>query len=203
MIRILHTGLLALGALAATPLFAAGNTIVPGRYDAMLLAVTPDHQVQGYYREELGEGVSRRCDFYLQGPIDGAMPAHITTWRTEALPGSLAASDNGVVLTIERGLDHPGCMSVLGPEIATGFDLQRIDKRAWIGLVSISADKAYLLKNPGSSTSKRPYIIKNDVVGVLEYKDGWARVEYVNGDDRSFKGWIRADQFAKLVPPQG
>lgn len=203
MNRILCAGLLALGALVATPLFAAGSTIKPGRYDAMMLAVTPDHQVQGYYLEELGEGVSRRCTFYLQGAIDGPSPAPITTWRTESLPGSIAASDKGVVLTVARGDEHPGCSSVLGPMIGKGLPLQRIDTRPWIGLVSIAADKAYLLKTPGSKAGKRPYIIKNDVVGVLEYKDGWARVEYVNGDDRSFKGWIRADQFTKLAPPQG
>lgn len=45
----------------AAPSFAAN--LEAGRYDALMLAVTPDHQVEGYYLEELGEGVSRRCTF--------------------------------------------------------------------------------------------------------------------------------------------
>lgn len=202
MTRILCAGVLALGLLPAASLLAAETAIKPGRYDALMLAVTPEHQVEGYYLEELGEGVSRRCTFYLQGPADGANPLQVTTWRKQAYPGSIAASDYGVVLTVARGREHPGCMSVLAPMIATGMELGRIDSRPWIGLVSVSADKAYLLKSPGAKAGKRPYIVKNDVVGVLEYQQGWARVEYVNADDRSFTGWIRTDQYTRLTPPK-
>jgi hypothetical protein len=194
--RLLVTGVLSLGLVA--PLLADTATLEPGRYEALMLAVTPDHQVEGFYAEELGEGVSRRCAFYFKGQPGGS----ITTWNRAAYPGQVAATADGVTLTVQKGREHPGCMSVLAPEIATGLELGRIDSRAWIGLVSVSSDKAYLLKAPGSKATKRPYIVKNDVVGVLEYKDGWAKVEYVNADDRSFTGWIRADQYSRLVAPK-
>lgn len=184
----------------AAPSFAAN--VEAGRYDALMLAVTPDHQVEGYYLEELGEGVSRRCTFYLQGPVTDGKPAPITTWRKQAFAGTLAASDYGVVLTVAQGRDHPGCMSVMAPQITSGLELGRIESKPWIGLVSVSADKAYLQKSAGAKATKRPYIVKNDVVGVLAYKDGWARVEYVNADDRSFTGWIRQDQYSRLTPPK-
>lgn len=90
----------------------------------------------------------------------------------------------------------------MAPQITSGLELGRIESKPWIGLVSVSADKAYLQKSAGAKATKRPYIVKNDVVGVLAYKDGWARVEYVNADDRSFTGWIRQDQYSRLTPPK-
>ena len=69
-------------------------------------------------------------------------------------------------------------------------------------LSEVSADKAYLLKTPGAKTAKRPYIVKRDVVGVLAFKDGWAQVEFINADDRSFTGWISQDQYSRLAAPK-
>mgnify|MGYP006156259523 CR=1 FL=1 len=125
----------------------------------------------------LGEGVTRSCAFYLQGK-----PEALTTWLDAAHPGSLAPSSDGVTLTVEEGRQHPGCLNVLMPEIATGLDLTQTASKKWIGLVTVSADKAYLLKTPGAKAAKRPYIVKRDVVGVLAFKDGWAQVEFINAE---------------------
>jgi len=88
------------------------------------------------------------------------------------------------------------------PEIATGLGLTQTASKQWIGLVTVSADKAYLLKAPGAKAAKRPYIVKRDVVGVLAFKDGWAQVEFINADDRSFSGWISQDQYTRLTAPE-
>lgn len=162
-----------------------------------MLAVTPEHQVEGYYAEELGEGVTRSCTFYLQG-----QPEALTTWLDKAYPGSVAASSDGVTLTVEQGREHPGCISVLMPEIATGLDLAQTASKQWIGLVTVTADKAYLLKKPGAEAAKRAYIVKDDVVGVLAFKDGWAKVEFTNAKDHTYTGWISQDQYARLAAPQ-
>ena len=161
-----------------------------------MLAVTPDHKVEGFYSESMGEGVTRSCAFYLQGK-----PDTLTTWFDDAYAGSVAPSSDGVTLTVEQGRQHPGCINVLMPEIATGLDLTQTANKKWIGLVTVSADKAYLLKTPVTKAAKRPYIVKNDVVGVLAFKDGWAQVEFINADDRSFTGWISQDQYRRLAAP--
>ncbi|MCS4248674.1 MULTISPECIES: hypothetical protein [unclassified Pseudomonas] len=194
MIRFLAMGVLSL--CAAVPAFAGSAPLHSGKYEGLMLAVTPDHQVEGYYAETLGEGVTRGCAFYLQGK-----PAALTTWLDQAYPGKVAASSDGVTLTVEQGRQHPGCINVLMPEIATGLELTQTANKKWIGLVTVSADKAYLLKNPGVKAAKRPYIVKNDVVGVLAFKDGWAQVEFINADDRSFTGWISGDQYRRLAAP--
>ena len=194
MIRFLTMGVLSLCAVA--PAFAGAPALHSGMYEGLMLAVTPEHQLEGFYAEELGEGVSR-CAFYLQGDANG-----LTTWLVDAYPGGVAPSADGVTLTVAQGRQHPGCMSVLMPEIATGLDLTQTANKKWIGLVTASVDKAYLLKTPGAKAAKRPYIVKDDVVGVLAVKDGWAQVEFINAQNRSFIGWISQEQYARLVPPK-
>jgi hypothetical protein len=195
MIRFLAVGVLSLCAVA--PALAGSAALHSGKYEGLMLAVTPQQQVEGFYSESLGEGVTRGCRFFLQGT-----PAALTTWLDVAYPGSVAAASDGVTLTVEQGRQHPGCINVLMPEIATGLELSQTARKKWIGLVTVSADKAYLLKAPGAKAAKRPYIVKNDVVGVLAFKDGWAQVEFINADDRSFTGWISQEQYARLVAPK-
>ncbi|TFY94542.1 hypothetical protein DYL61_08705 [Pseudomonas nabeulensis] len=195
MMRFLAVGVLSL--CAAVPAMAGSTALHSGKYEGLMLAVTPDRQVEGFYSEEMGEGVTRSCAFYLQGK-----PGALTTWLDDAYPGSVTPSSDGVTLTVAQGRQHPGCINVLMPEIATGMDLSQTANTKWIGLVTVSADKAYLLKKPGVKATKRPYIVKDDVVGVLAFKDGWAQVEFINADERSFTGWISQDQFRRLVAPK-
>ncbi|AZF43820.1 hypothetical protein C4J87_3678 [Pseudomonas sp. R1-43-08] len=195
MIRFLAVGVLSL--CAVVPALAGSAALHSGKYEGLMLAVTPQQQVEGFYSESLGEGVTRGCRFFLQGT-----PAALTTWLDVAYPGSVAAASDGVSLTVAQGRQHPGCINVLMPEIATGLELSQTARKKWIGLVTVSADKAYLLKAPGAKAAKRPYIVKNDVVGVLAFKDGWAQVEFINADDRSFTGWISQEQYARLVAPK-
>ena len=190
-------GVAVLSLCAVVSAAAGAAELHSGKYEGLMLAVTPEHQVEGYYAEALGEGVTRSCAFYLQG-----QPEALTTWLDDAYPGSVAASSDGVILTVEQGREHPGCLSVLMPEIATGLELTETANTQWIGLVTVSADKAYLLDEPDADAAKRPYIVKDDVVGVLAFKDGWAKVEFTNAKDHTYTGWISQDQYARLAAPQ-
>ena len=73
----------------------------------------------------------------------------------------------------------------------------------WIGLVTVTADKAWLQKTPDARSTRGAYIVKGDVVGVLAFKDGAAKVEFIDGDNRSFMGWIGQDQYARVKRPGG
>lgn len=190
-------GVVVLSLCAVVSAAAGAGELHSGKYEALMLAVTPEHQVEGYYAETLGEGVTRSCAFYLQG-----QPEALTTWLDNAYPGSVVPSSDGVTLTVEQGREHPGCLSVLMPEIATGLELTETANTQWIGLVTVSADKAYLLDEPDADAAKRPYIVKDDVVGVLAFKDGWAKVEFTNAKDHTYTGWISQDQYARLAAPQ-
>lgn len=104
MIRFLAMGVLSLCVVA--PAMAGSATLQSGKYEGLMLAVTPEHQVEGFYAESMGEGVTRSCAFYLQGK-----PGALTTWLDDAYPGSVAPSSDGVTLTVEEGRQHPGCIT--------------------------------------------------------------------------------------------
>lgn len=184
-----------------TPALAEGLTLRSGKYEQLLLAVTPEGQIEGFYAEERGTGTTFSCAFYLQGKVESGKASPVSSWLDEVYPGTVEPSIDGVVLTIEQGQQHPGCMNVLMPDISTGLDLSRTASKKWIGLVTVAVDKAWLQKTPDARSTRGAYIVKGDVVGVLAFKDGAAKVEFVDGDNRSFMGWIGPDQYARVKRP--
>ncbi|OUM04885.1 hypothetical protein BW686_23950 [Pseudomonas syringae] len=200
ILQWLMTGALSL--CAGAPAFAQDTALHSGKYEQLMLAVTPEHQVEGYYAEERGEDPPFSCAFYLKGNVEAGKDVAVFSWSDGAYPGTLKPSPDGVTLTIEQGQQHSGCLNVLIPDIATGLDLTRTASKPWIGLVKVRADKAWLQKTPNAKATRGAYIVKGDVVGVLAFKDGAAQVEFINADDRSFTGWISQDQYARLTAPQ-
>ncbi|WP_122412922.1 hypothetical protein [Pseudomonas viridiflava] len=193
----------ALSLCIGTPALAEGLTLRSGKYEQLLLAVTPEGQIEGFYAEERGTGTTFSCAFYLQGKVESGKASPVSSWLDEVYPGTVEPSIDGVVLTIEQGQQHPGCMNVLMPDISTGLDLSRTASKKWIGLVTVTANKAWLQKTPDARSTRGAYIVKGDVVGVLAFKDGAVKVEFVDGDNRSFIGWIGQDQYARVKMPGG
>lgn len=198
--RWLVAGTLSL--LIGTSAFADSTTLRSGKYEQLMLAVTPEHQVEGYYEEERGENPPFRCAFYLKGTIEAGKDVAVSSWSDGAYPGTLKPSADGVTLTIKEGQNNSGCLNVLIPEIATGLDLTRTASTQWISLVKVKVAKAWLQKTANAKATRGPYIVKGDVVGVLAFKDGAAEVEFINADNRSFTGWISQDQYARLTAPR-
>lgn len=191
----------AMSCCVGTPAFAVDLALHSGKYEQLMLAVTPEHQIEGFYAEERGDGPTFSCAFYLQGKVGSGKDVSVSTWLDEVYPGTVKPSADGVTLTVEQGQQHPGCMNVLMPEIATGLELTQTASKKWIGLVTVSADKAWLQKTPGAKDTRGPYIVKGDVVGVLAFKNGAAQVEFINARSRSFTGWISQEQYARLSVP--
>ncbi|CAM3298218.1 hypothetical protein BZK31_14090 [Pseudomonas floridensis] len=186
-----------------TSALAEGLTLHSGKYEQLMLAVTPEGQIEGFYSEERGVDTTFSCAFYLQGKTEAGKASAVSTWLDEVYPGTLEPSIDGVVLTVEKGQQHPGCMNVLMPDISTGLDLSKTEGKKWIGLVTIAADKAWLQKTPEAHSAHGAYIVKDDVVGVLAFKNGAAKVEFINDKGRSFTGWIGQDQYARVKVPGG
>ena len=186
--------------LAAPALVSAQAAgLASGVYEGLMLAVAPDGHLSGFYREEQGEGVVKRCTFYLVGQsVDGQ--AQIQTWSDQGLPGRLTSQGASVTLTIPRGREHAGCGLVLMPEVATGLRLDRVATAQWSELRSIATERADLFKDAGGATRLRAYLVKGDVVGVVAEQVDWVKIEYVSGTHRT-RGWIRAVDCSKLVPP--
>jgi hypothetical protein len=174
--------------------------LTSGIYEGLMLAVDQQGAVSGYYRESQGSGVTKTCSFYLSGQEKDDQ-ADLLTWNTETFPGSLQAAEQGVVLRIEKGRDHPGCVSVLPPLISQGLLLDRVAAANWTSLRRVIAKRTFLLLNPDKKAKTRTYVVMGDLVGVLSQSGDWLRVEYVSGQTR-IGGWIRATDAVALQPPR-
>lgn len=176
-----------------------------GVYEGLRLAVNAHGLVTGYYRDVQGIGVNKTCSFFLSGRERGGQ-AHVVTWSTEAspgslkLPGSLQPGDQGVVMRIENGQDHPGCASVLPPLISTGYLLDLDSRANWTSLRRVIAKRSYLLRKPSDRKDSGAYLVKGDVVGVLSKSRDWLSVEYAN-EGKRVRRWIPAADTAELKAP--
>lgn len=186
-----------LACLSAGPASSQGQ-LKSGIYEGLMLAVDARGAVTGYYRDVEGGGVTKTCSFFLSGHEKGGR-ADVLTWRTEAFPGSLQPADQGVILRIENGRDHPGCASVLPPLISDGLLLDLDSRADWTSLRRVSTKRAYLLKKPNDRKGTS-YLVMGDIVGVLSKSRDWLNIEYAN-DGRRTRGWLRAAETAELKPP--
>lgn len=182
---------------------AAAQGLESGIYEQLLLAVTADHQVKGFYQEDMGTGVTRSCAFVFTGSISAPdRPAGIISWSSSSLPGTVNADSDGLVLTIPHGQQHDGCVNVMTPDIDTGLTLTKTEAEHWVDLVRISGDKAPLLTSPDAAAKHHGYVVKDNVVAVSAYRDGWAEVVYTAPDGRHFTGWIAKNQYQALQAPK-
>lgn len=178
---------------------AEGPRFESGVFEGLMLAVDEQGLVTGYYQEDQGEGVTKRCSFFLSGQA-GAGTIPILTWRNEVFPGTLQAADRSVRLQIERGREHPGCAAVLLPQIASGIGLDRVAEARWTALRRIASYRSHFHSEPQQANRLRAFVVRGDVVGVLAERGDWLQVEYLGPKART-SGWIRARDTAKPAPP--
>ncbi|CAN5286311.1 hypothetical protein BH11PSE10_BH11PSE10_04390 [soil metagenome] len=175
-----------------------------GIYEGLLLAVAADGHVSGYYREEQGEGVVKRCTFSLAGQVGVGAPgkASLVSWSSTTLAGRLEAQKDAVSLAIPDGREHSGCALVLLPAIATGLSLDKSAPAGWIELRRISVPRANFFQDAAASKPMKAYVVAGDVVGVLAVQGELLQIDYVSRSGRKTSGWIKAAQADRLVPPQ-
>lgn len=178
----------------STAPFAA--TLQSGVYEELQLAVSPSGQVTGYYSETMGVGVTRNCAFALAGNVSPNGEAEISSWSSDVLPGHLSVTADGVTLKIANGQNHDGCMNVMVPQINEGIALSKTQSTQWISLAEVVDDRVYL-----SSTRRKAWIVKDDVVGVLKTGQGWTQIQFISESGKSTTGWVNSQSIKPLTPP--
>ncbi len=176
----------------------AANLLESGLYEGLMLAVSSEGKVTGYYQEEQGENPGKRCTFFFSGTTNEQGGAKIQSWSSRIkLLGNITAQPDAIVVTIPKGREHDGCGLVLMPEIDQGLSLTRIAQVPWRELRTITATKVHLSKMPTDGAAQKAYLIRGDVVGVLQTKDQWVEVEYV-ASERRIKGWVKELETGKV-----
>ncbi|MGJ7470830.1 hypothetical protein [Kosakonia cowanii] len=195
----MRNSLILLTLLVSTSGMAA--TLHSGIYEELQLAVSPQGKISGYYSETLGVGVTRTCAFSLVGEVSAKGDATITSWSTAVLPGHLAATADGVTLTVPDGQTHDGCSNVMPPLINDGLELSKTRDTDWQSMAQVRAERLYFYRQPEEKTRRKAFIVQDDVVGVLKTQGEWTQVEYLSDEGKSTTGWVKSEALAPLTPP--
>lgn len=176
------------------------SSLKSGVYEGLNLAISKEGVVTGYFNEKQGEVVEKGCSFYLQGTYAAGQVSFIS-WRTAKLPGTMKVQSDEITLQIPQGRNHPGCMSVLLPQIDQGLSLDLTSSANWEELRVVALDRASFYKEPDETKKMKAYLVKGNVVGVLgAKKKDWLSVEYIT-DKGKVSGWMPETSLAKLVAP--
>lgn len=185
--------------------FLNSNSLLAGEihsgiYEQFIIAKTPDNKIQGYFYDD---NTTSKCSFFIEGKLTNKQKNSINSWQSESYSGTIEPSEYGFNLVIDNAQLYPGCMNLVMPEIATtGTEFDSIEKKKWIELVVISSDKAILRNTKDSKQKKGAYVVKKDVVGVLQYDKDSTKVEYMNHTGESFIGWINNNEFEHFKNPK-
>lgn len=197
--KIFITLALGLYCLSAKQLMA--NDIYSGIYDQFIIAKTSDDRIQGYFYDESYS--TFKCKFFFEGKIKNEAKIVINSWLEDSHSGIIEANKERINIVIDNARDYPGCMNFLLPQISTtGMEFELSAKKEWIELVIIKSQKAVLKGQNNSQNKRNAYLVKNDVVGVLQYNAHSAKVEYINNSGKSFIGWIDNNEFEHLKNPK-
>lgn len=177
------------------------SSLHSGVYEGLMLAISPAGHITGYYAESAEGGVKRTCSFSSSGQVSAQETNSITSWSTSVLPGQISASTDGIKLTIPDGQTHAGCMNVLMPEINTGLELEKTQETRWQTLAQANAERVYLSSTADVGTRRKAWIVKDDVVGVLQTQAGWTQIEFISGTGKTIRGWVNSKEIQPLTPP--
>jgi hypothetical protein len=181
------------------PVQAAELKFKSGQYEQLMLAIDSQGNLTGYYHEDQGQGISKRCEFYLSGKgFGGEIP--VLTWSNRTLPGTLTALSGSVKLRIEKGRDHAGCGQVLLPQINQGLKFDLTEDAAWSELRQISSDRSNFYMEPDAAKALKTFVVRGDIVGIIVRNGEWLLTEY-HGAKSTTKGWLVADTTSKLSSP--
>lgn len=184
--------------LALSNFANANPNVQSGIYEQIMIAVTPDNRIEAYYHELTGDSTSMSCSFYIEGNIKNPKNIPITIKSMEQYKGKLDFDSEKVTLTINENYALAGCMNSLEPSIMQGTDYSLTYNKKWIGLKTISVEKAYLYNEPNLSAKHKAYVVKDNIVAVLEEKGDWTFIEYRSEQDKFYKGWIKKEQYISL-----
>ncbi|WP_133158599.1 hypothetical protein [Mixta theicola] len=169
-----------------------------GIYEALMIAVTPQHEVKGFYHQPPEDNANQRCAFWFYGRLDTKNAAPITSWSMQTLTGDFRFQHKQIELTLPHGQQHTGCMNHLRPEIETGESWSLTRQTNWIDLVTIRTDKAHLYRKSNSQAQHRGYVIKGDTLGLIQRGAEWSQVEYVSDAGNTLLAWIKNSDYVSL-----
>jgi hypothetical protein len=174
-----------------------------GLFEEVVIAVDASGHLLGRYFMEQGEGVTKRCDFTFVGQVRGGEAAlrvlQTPIGQTRHPVGRIVATTGGVTLRLPGAGDLPGCGAVIGPFLDNpqGMALSRTGAGGWVSLMRVRSPRVPLRATPNGAPA-RAYVVKGDVVGVVERRGGQVHVLYPSDRQKRSEGWVAATDLQAL-----
>ncbi len=176
---------------------SAAPVLTPGLYGELRLARDAStNTLSGHFSSSTGEG-KFSCIFQFEGRDGEGATVEVESWfpadRKERISGTLTITEPGAfVLALKE--EHGGCWNV--QHFADGKDPARFTldlAKPWVALKVVKEKKAKFFTDPSTAKPKAAFLVLGDVVGVLELKGEWLRVEFVGA--RTTQGWMPKSAF--------
>ena len=190
---------------------AAQSAVVSGDYDGLLIGVDSRGRLTGYFDQGTGDDGSGNprftCRFLVFGIPSSNGRYDIKTWHpafgNDIIDGEVTATE----ISGKRGInirlfgEHGGCWNV-APVLKDddGLDLELSKQGSWESIRMIASAKVFFHSAADAKTKQKAFVVKNDVVKVLNLKGEWAEVVFTSSAGRSTSGWISAASFSAAEP---
>lgn len=190
------------------------SKVVSGKYDELLIGVSENGELTGYYSTSTGGG-QFTCIFYIRGRLRNDA-ADITTWFPESkeqIRGKLefAEEDGKPGVNIKLESEHGGCWNASPLKFAeeTGGTIALEQAGDWQMVRVVSAPKAYFCASPNRAAKQKTFVVKGDGVRIFKTRNGWVEAEFENYciDARCLKskttrGWLKESDLFSSEPPK-
>ncbi len=184
----------------------AKGKIVSGTYDSLLIGVNAQGELTGYFNEELGSKPVRSCTFFIFGEKEINGKYKVKTWypgMPDNIEGELTyvEKDGKKSINLLLNSDHGGCVNVGREDLSkNGGNFEFTSAGNWESIRLVSSERVYLFKSFNAKAPQKIYIVKEDVVRVLQTKGDRVEINFINDNGRATKGWMKTKDFYALTP---
>lgn len=86
------------------------------------------------------------------------------------------------------------CNRIMTGFVGEGIDFYQKYSMDWVKINLVKSSRAYFYSKPENEFKSKSYITKREWVGVLEYKNGWMKVDYITPNTKKFtRTWMRKE----------
>lgn len=181
-----------------------------GIYDNTLLGFDESTKiVTGYFFDSRGDGdISPvfNCSFFFTG-LAGKSEIRLLILQPTIQSGSshgkliLSTVNGKVAIRLILEEEQPGCMNVYPKDELRNDDLVLNKMMRWKKVRLISKTKVFFAKSPSQTAITKRYVVKGDVVSIIEEKNGWARAVF-RSEKLTTEGWLTMDSFYPVDIPR-
>jgi hypothetical protein len=197
--------------LALASGLAAGQSIVSGEYEDLVIGVSKDEGLTGYFSQGTGDdgrGNPRfTCTFLIKGNSDDGGRYEIKTWHPafpeDVVAGemTLSQAEGRTAVTLRLFGEHGGCWNV-APMLKEdeGVEFELTKRGDWDTIRMISASRSYFHASADAKSRGRSYVVKNDPVRVLRASGDFVEAIFVASGGKTSQGWLPAKDLYPMEP---